>query len=100
MLSNIKLGINYDVVSASLLSLFILGIGFSLGQRRLKYEISYLIFLWHMIICNLFMEISKKYSLPLSDYGIVFMVMTFLIVVPVAILSFKFGRYVTRKLEG
>jgi len=100
VLSNIKLGINYDVVSASLLSLFILRIGFSLGQRRLKYEISYSIFLWHMIICNLFMEISKKYSLPLSDYGIVFMVMTFLIVVPVAILSFKFGRYVTRKLEG
>lgn len=98
--SNIKLGINYDVFSALLLSLFVLGVGFSFGQRRLKYEISYSIFLWHMIICNLFIEMSKKYSLSLNDYGIIFMVMTYLVVLPIAMLSFKFGKYVTRKLEA
>lgn len=57
-------------------------------------------FLWHMIICNLFIEMSKKYSLSLNDYGIIFMVMTYLVVLPVAMLSFKFGKYVTRKLEA
>lgn len=96
---NIKLGINYDVFSSLLLSLFVLGIGFSFGQRRLKYEISYSIFLWHMIICNVFVEMSKKYSLPLSNYGITFMVMTFLLVVPFAMLSCKFGKCVVKRFE-
>ncbi len=63
LLMNIKLpvsmGVNYDIFSASLLSFVVIGIAYRLGTIRFKNEISYGIFIWHMVVINIAMEIIK-----------------------------------------
>lgn len=53
------LGVNYDVFSALLLSLVTIGAAYRFGTFRLKYEVSYGIFIYHMIIVNVWMEFLK-----------------------------------------
>ena len=55
----ISLGVNYDIFTASLLSFAVIGIAYRLGTIRFKNEISYGIFIWHMIVVNIAIEIIK-----------------------------------------
>ena len=55
-----SIGVNYDIVSATLLAVIVVGMAYKLGTIRLKYEISYGIFVWHMVIVNVAVEMVKR----------------------------------------
>ena len=95
----LQFGMLYDVFSTLLLSATIIGAGYAFGKKRLKYEISYSIFIWHMIICNVFIEISKKNGLPLNYYGIWFMCITITLTLIISIVSSLFGKSVIKYFE-
>lgn len=58
-LTGVNLGVNYDVFSATLLSFISIGIAYRLGEIRFKHELSYGLFLWHMVVINIGFEIMK-----------------------------------------
>lgn len=95
----LQFGMLYDVFSTLLLSATIIGAGYAFGKKRLKYEISYSIFIWHMIICNVCIEISKKNGLPLNYYGIWFMCITIILTLIISIVSSLFGKSVIKYFE-
>lgn len=66
--TNINLGVNYDVFSSLLLSIGVIGIAYYIGEVNIKHEISYSIFIYHMIFVNVGMEIIKKSNM--TDGGV------------------------------
>lgn len=92
-------GINYDVVSSILLSMFIIGIGCRYSVPRMKHEISYSIFLYHMIFVNVVLELAKKYSIELSKYGVVMLLGTIAVTIAVAFASTYLNQKIVRRLE-
>lgn len=53
-------GVNYNIFSASILGFTAIGAAYRLGKIRFKYELSYGIFIYHMIIINIMMELEKR----------------------------------------
>lgn len=96
--NNLRLGINYDVISTVFLSMTVIGVAFCF-EKRIKYEITYEIFIWHMIICNVFIQFSKSKDLLLSKYGILFMMLSSLIVIMISICSFFLEKKLIRLIE-
>lgn len=99
VISPINWGMLYDVWSTCLLSFSILGIGYALGKHRLKHEISYSIFLWHMIICNVTIEIAERRDILLSEYGSVFLFGSILVTIVLAFLSTNFEKHIITVIE-
>ena len=66
-LTGVNLGVNYDVFSATLLSLISIGIAYRLGEIRFKHELSYGLFLWHMVVVNIGCELMKTHQLDSCD---------------------------------
>ena len=52
-----NIGILQEIATAALLPFFILALGYFLGQHRLKYDISYGIYLYHVMVLNIFLEL-------------------------------------------
>ncbi len=98
-LSFINLGINYDVISTCFLCLSIIGIAFKFGNIRLKYELSYEIFIWHMIICNIFVHYSKVKNINLKENGVIFFITSCLIVIVLAGISFCFEKQIINSIN-
>ena len=61
-MTGVNFGVNYDIFSALLLSLASIGAAYRLGEIRFKHELSYGIFLWHMVVINIGCELTKKYE--------------------------------------
>ena len=66
-LTGVNLGVNYDVFSATLLSFISIGIAYRLGEIRFKHELSYGLFLWHMVVINIGFEIMKTSAFDPGD---------------------------------
>lgn len=92
-------GVLYDVFSSLLLSATVIGAGYAFGKIRLKHEISYSIFLWHMIIVNICLEFSKMMDLSLVNYGKLFMCITIILTLIISIVSSLFGKSVIKYFE-
>lgn len=95
----IKFGLLYDVFSSVFLAFSIIAIGYKFGMHRLRYEISYSIFLWHMIIVNICIEIAEKFSLSMENWGITFMCITFFGTIIVSFISTSFSKKVIKYIE-
>lgn len=63
--SQISFGILYDVFSSTILAFAVIGFGY-IKSFRTKKEISYSLFIWHMMIVNVIIEISKKVGFNFS----------------------------------
>ncbi len=66
-LTCVNLGVNYDVFSATLLCFVSIGIAYQLGEIRFKHELSYGIFLWHMVVVNIGCELMKTQGFDRYD---------------------------------
>ena len=60
--SNWNFGVNYDVFSAMLLSILTIGTAYILGNIHFRYEISYGIYIYHMIYVNIGLEMLYKFG--------------------------------------
>lgn len=58
--TGISLGVNYDIFSAGFLCLFCIAVAYKIGTIRFKHEISYEIYIWHMIFVNVGVELLKS----------------------------------------
>lgn len=94
---NIALGVQYDVFSSCLLSLTVIGLGYAFSLKRLKVEMSYSLFLWHMIVCNVFIEIAEIKLLDLKDFGIVFFFASIFITLLCSFVSSLFGKKLLKR---
>ncbi len=54
----LSLGVLGQIVSYCVLPVLIVTLGYYLGQHRLKYDISYGIYLYHVMIINIFLELN------------------------------------------
>ena len=54
----ISLDLVWQIIADCLLPILIVTLGYYLGQHRLKYDISYGIYLYHVMIINIFLELS------------------------------------------
>lgn len=62
----INMGLLGQIVVDCLLPVLIVTLGYYLGQHRLKYDISYGIYLYHVMIINVFLELSIPLSIGVA----------------------------------
>ena len=89
-------------ISAILIGLIAIGLGYALGDRHCKYDISFGVFLWHLPVTDMIHHVIGQ------DYSIGMLIEVWCISVLVALLSNKFveapmikmGRKICRKLKS
>lgn len=62
----ISMGLVGQIVVDCLLPVVIITLGYYLGQHRLKYDISYGIYLYHVMIINIFLELNVGMNLGIA----------------------------------
>ena len=86
-----RFGVDYDVVSSVCLSLAVIGIAYRIGLIKIRPELSYDLFLWHMIVINVGVEWIRARDLQ----GMEIVVLVFVTLVVSAALA-----YVSQTVTG
>lgn len=63
---SISLGLAGQIIVDCLIPVLIVTLGYYLGQHRLKYDISYGIYLYHVMIINIFLELNVGMNLGVA----------------------------------
>lgn len=79
-------GVRYNVLTTFMLMIWVMGIGYSFGKHRLKHEISYHFYLYHMVVINVFVHNFFGGSVSVLQ-GVIYFVLIFVLILLLAVFS-------------
>lgn len=91
-------GVRYNVITTILLMLLVMSVGYRLGKHRVKYEISYHFYLYHMVVINFIVYNVTDKAIGIGQFIELFAVSFFLTVI-LAILSYRVANYIAFKFS-